>query len=69
MCTSSNMASLSKSCGMRVAHGDIVHADYQGAVVIPADCVAGLAAAADLVSRREKAILDICRDRDSPSRN
>ena len=30
---------------MRVAHGDIVHADYQGAVVIPADCVAGLAAA------------------------
>ena len=49
-------------CGMRVAHGDIVHADYQGAVVIPADCVAGLAAAVDLVSRREKAILDVCRD-------
>jgi regulator of RNase E activity RraA len=47
---------------MRVAHGDIVHADYQGAVVIPADCVAGLAAAVDLVSRREKAILDVCRD-------
>src|ERR1700734_428854 len=49
-------------CGMRVAHGDIVHADYQGAVVIPADCVAGLAAAVNLVSRREKAILDVCRD-------
>jgi regulator of RNase E activity RraA len=48
-------------CGMRVAHGDIVHADYQGAVVVPADCVAGLAAAVDLVSRREKVILDICR--------
>jgi len=49
-------------CGMRVAHGDIVHADYQGAVVIPADCAAGLAAAVDLVSRREKAILEVCRD-------
>lgn len=48
--------------GMRVTHGDIIHADYQGAVVIPADCVAGLAAAVDLVSRREKAILDVCRD-------
>jgi regulator of RNase E activity RraA len=49
-------------CGMQVAHGDIVHADYQGAVVIPADCLARLAAAFDLVGRREKAILDVCRD-------
>jgi regulator of RNase E activity RraA len=49
-------------CGMQVAHGDIVHADYQGAVVIPADCVSGISAAVDLVGRREKAILDVCRD-------
>lgn len=49
-------------CGMQVSHGDIVHADYQGAVVIPADCLAGLAAAVDLVARREKAILDVCRN-------
>ena len=48
-------------CGMRVAHGDIVHADYQGAVVIPAERVAGVAAAVDLVAQREKAILDVCR--------
>ena len=47
---------------MRVAHGDIVHADYQGAVVIPADCVSEISAAVDLVGRREKAILDVCRD-------
>jgi regulator of RNase E activity RraA len=49
-------------CGMAVAHDDIIHADYQGAVAIPADCVAKLPAAIDLVARREKSILDICRD-------
>jgi len=50
-------------CGMLVHHDDIVHADYQGAVVIPADCVAGVAEAVALVSRREQVILDACRDR------
>ena len=50
-------------CGILVHHDDIVHADYQGAVVIPADCVAGVAEAVALVSRREKVILDACRDR------
>lgn len=49
-------------CGMRVVDGDIIHADYQGAVVIPDDCVAGLPDAVDLVARREKVILDICAD-------
>jgi hypothetical protein len=49
-------------CGMRVKHDEIVHADYQGAVVIPDACVAGLPAAIDLVIRREKVILDVCRD-------
>jgi regulator of RNase E activity RraA len=48
--------------GMRVADGDIVHADYQGAVVIPDDCVAGLPGAVDLVARRERVILDVCAD-------
>lgn len=49
-------------CGMQVSDGDIIHADYQGAVVIPDDCVAGLPEAVDLVARREKVILDICAD-------
>jgi len=49
-------------CGMVVRHGDIVHADYQGAVVVPADCVDDLADAVALVTRREKVILDTCRD-------
>jgi regulator of RNase E activity RraA len=46
--------------GMQVAHDDVVHADEQGAVVIPADCVKQLPAKVDLVSRREKVILDLC---------
>ena len=47
--------------GMNVAHDDVIHADRHGAVVIPADAVKKLPAAIDLVSRREKVILDICK--------
>jgi regulator of RNase E activity RraA len=47
--------------GMLVVHDDVIHADYHGAVVIPADAVAKLPAAIDLVMRREKVILDIAR--------
>jgi regulator of RNase E activity RraA len=47
--------------GMNVAHDDVVHADRHGAVVIPADSVKKLPAAIDLIARREKVILDICR--------
>jgi hypothetical protein len=47
--------------GMVAVHDDVIHADFHGAVVIPADCVTKLPAAIDLVSRREKVILDIAR--------
>ncbi|MFZ2105345.1 MAG: RraA family protein [Roseiarcus sp.] len=47
--------------GMLVQHDDVVHADYHGAVVIPADAVRKLPDAIDLISRREKAILDMAR--------
>lgn len=50
--------------GMNVAHDDVIHADRHGAVVIPADAVKKLPAAIDLVSRREKVILDMCRSPD-----
>ena len=50
--------------GMQVGHGDVVHADYHGAVVVPADCVRKLPPAVDLIARREKVILDICKARD-----
>ena len=39
----------------------MIHADFHGAVVIPADAVKKLPAAIDLVSRREKVILDMAK--------
>ncbi len=45
---------------MNVGHDDVIHADHHGAVVIPADAVRKLPAAIDLLTRREKVILDIC---------
>ncbi len=50
--------------GMHVAHEDVIHADRHGAVVIPAESVRKIPAAIELLSRREKVILDICRDPD-----
>lgn len=47
--------------GMKVADGDLIHADRHGAVVIPREIAAELPAAVDLVVRREKVILDACR--------
>ncbi len=47
--------------GMSVAHGDIVHADRHGAVVIPEQYLDKLPAAIDLMARREKVLLDAAR--------
>lgn len=47
--------------GMLTVHGDVIHADYHGAVVVPADMVGKLPAAIDLVMRRERVILDMAR--------
>jgi hypothetical protein len=47
--------------GMLVMDDDVIHADYHGAVVIPADAVRKLPDAIDLISRREKLILDMAR--------
>lgn len=46
--------------GMQAAHDDVIHADCHGAVVVPAECVTKLPVAIDLVTRREKVILDLC---------
>ncbi len=55
--------------GMNVAHDDVVHADFHGAVVIPADAVRKLPDAIALCTRREKVILDICAEPDfSPAK-
>ena len=47
--------------GMRARHDDVIHADCHGAVVIPIEAVERLPEAIGLVSRREKAILDVAR--------
>ena len=47
--------------GMGVHPGDLLHADRHGAVVIPHELVRQVAAAAKLLGRREKVILDACK--------
>jgi regulator of RNase E activity RraA len=44
--------------GMIVSANDIIHADRHGAVVIPPDAVAKIPAAVDLLTRREKVIIE-----------
>ena len=47
--------------GMVAGHDDVIHADFHGAVVIPAEAVTKLPAAIDLIARREKVIIDMAR--------
>lgn len=47
--------------GLEVRPGDLIHADRHGMVVIPEDAAAEVPAAAELLTRREKVILDACR--------
>ncbi len=55
--------------GMNAAHDDVIHADFHGAVVIPAEALRKLPDAIALVARREKVILDICASPDfSPAK-
>ena len=55
--------------GMNAIHDDVIHADFHGAVVIPADVVRHLPDAIALCTRREKVILDVCASPDfSPAR-
>ena len=50
--------------GMTVNHGDLIHADRHGAVVIPHDRVAELPAAIDLCVRKEEPVLKAARSHD-----
>ena len=47
--------------GMEVTHGDIVHADQHGAVIIPEASVQKIPEAVDLIARRESIILEAAR--------
>lgn len=46
--------------GMNAVHDDVIHADFHGAVVIPAEAVRKLPDAIALCTRRERVILDVC---------
>ncbi len=47
--------------GMLARDEDVIHADFHGAVVIPADAIKKLPDAIELVARREKVILEAAR--------
>jgi regulator of RNase E activity RraA len=47
--------------GMRVRDGDLIHADQHGAVVIPHEVAGGIRAAAELIIRQEKVIIEAAR--------
>jgi regulator of RNase E activity RraA len=47
--------------GMVVSPNDVIHADRHGAVVVPHEAVKAIPAAADLLARREKVVIDAAR--------
>jgi regulator of RNase E activity RraA len=44
--------------GMVVSPNDVIHADRHGAVVVPAEAIKAIAAAADLIARRERVLIE-----------
>jgi regulator of RNase E activity RraA len=48
--------------GMRVASGDLIHADQHGAVVIPWDVAAAVPEAAAAIARRERVIISAAQE-------
>jgi len=48
--------------GMRVRSGDLIHADQHGAVVIPWEVADEVKAAADLIGRRERVIIEAAQE-------
>ena len=50
--------------GMIVKHGDLVHADQHGAVVIPMEVARAVPAAAARIAAKEKVVLDIAKSPD-----
>jgi len=46
--------------GMQTRHGDIIHADHHGAVVVPRAAVKQLPQAIEAIAAKEKRTLDLC---------
>ena len=58
MSTSSDYGGTVSVAGMMVSPNDIIHADRHGAVVVPPDAVKQIPAAAKLLARRERVIIE-----------
>ncbi len=52
------VATVVSVAGMIVSPNDVIHADRHGAVVVPAEVIKLIPAAADLIAQREKVLID-----------
>lgn len=50
--------------GLRVCHGDLLHADVHGVLSVPVEIAGRIPAIAESILRREGRILDLCRSKD-----
>jgi regulator of RNase E activity RraA len=53
-----DVATVVSVAGMVVSPNDVIHADRHGAVVVPAEVIKLIPAAADLIAQREKVLID-----------
>ena len=59
-----DVATVVSVAGMIVSPNDVIHADRHGAVVVPAEVIKLIPAAADLIAQREKVLIDASRSPD-----
>ena len=59
-----DVATVVSVAGMVVSPNDVIHADRHGAVVVPAQVIKLIPAAADLIAQREKVLIDASRSPD-----
>ena len=59
-----DVATVVSVAGMVVSPNDVIHADRHGAVVVPAEVIKLIPAAADLIAQREKVLIDASKSPD-----
>ena len=58
------VATVVSVAGMIVSPNDVIHADRHGAVVVPAEVIKVIPAAAELIAQREKVLIDAAKSPD-----
>ena len=58
------VATVVSVAGMIVSPNDVIHADRHGAVVVPAEVIKLIPAAAELIAQREKVLIDAAKSPD-----